>query len=102
MKLIEFFKERSKALLYAVTRFPAVVATLFAFAIVMSVEIAAQVSYPRLTMALSVTVFFALLAHFFLEKKGGSWLDRLLPIPVAGAVFAIYYFLGLISLSRTI
>jgi len=97
MKLIEFFKERSKALLYAVTRFPAVVATLFAFAIVMSVEIAAQVSYPRLTMALSVTVFFALLAHFFLEKKGGSWLDRLLPIPVAGAVFAIYYFLGLIG-----
>ncbi len=97
MKLIAFFKERSKALLYAVARFPAVVASLIAFAVVMTVEITLQMSFPRLTMALTVTVFLALFAHVLLEKEGDSWLHRLLPIPIAGAGFVLYYFLGLIG-----
>lgn len=96
MKLIAYFKERSKALLYALVRFPAVVAALIALAVVMTVEVAAQESYPRLTMALTVTVFLALFAHILLEKAG-SMLFRLLPIAVAGAGFVLYYFLGLLE-----
>ncbi|NLW88246.1 MAG: DUF4153 domain-containing protein [Clostridiaceae bacterium] len=96
MKLIAYFKERSKALLYALARFPAVVAALIALAVVMTVEVAAQESYPRLTMALTVTVFLALFAHILLEKAG-SMLFRLLPIAVAGAGFVLYYFLGLLE-----
>ena len=41
MKLIAYFKERSKALLYALARFPAVVAALIALALVITVVFAA-------------------------------------------------------------
>lgn len=98
MKILAFIKERSKALLYALARFPAVVVALIAVAVVMTSEVAAEESYPKWTMALAVTVFLALFAHILLEKAG-SVLFRLLPIAVAGAGFVIYYFLGLFGFS---
>ncbi|MBN1891952.1 MAG: DUF4153 domain-containing protein [Clostridiales bacterium] len=96
MKLIAYVKERTKALLYALARFPAVVAALIALAVVMTVMIAARESYPKWTMALTVTVFLALFAHILLEKAG-SMLLRLLPVAVAGVGFVVYYFLGLLG-----
>lgn len=95
MSLLSILKERSKSLLYAVVRFPAAVLSLAVMASVLTLETVVSESYSQLEMALAVTVFFAIFAHFLIEKEGKDLLRRLVLIPAASAVGILYYFVGL-------
>lgn len=100
MGFAAYVKERSSALLHAVSRFPGVVVMLLVLAVVATSNIAREVSSVRLILSIIVATFFALAAHVLLEKEGRDLLKKLLLIPAAALAGMAFYFVGLMGLTN--
>lgn len=99
MGFVSYIKERSSALLHAVTRFPAVSVMLLGLASLTTFNIAREVSNTRWVLSFIVAVFFALAVHILIEKEGSDLLKRLLTIPAAVLAGLVFYFIAVSGIS---